>query len=185
MASVSASSGKSRHATADNEHFLLVLRATASAISCAGIATLQARQLLITQTATPLGEAAVIQATSGLATAYSLGSVAEFFLSPVFGRMSDRFGRKPIMLFFMVGPAIMRTLCALVEHPVTRIRLLPLLCDSFRRMMPFFATHQPTQPRIPRLGDSRGSSDMTGPALDSLELEVVGLRICAGHWLLA
>ena len=111
---------------AQDQHFLLALRATASAISCAGVATLQARQLLITQTASPLGEAAVVQATSGLATAYSLGSVAEFFLSPVFGKMSDRFGRKPILLFFMIGPAIMRTLCALVEQPVARIRLLPL-----------------------------------------------------------
>ena len=119
-------SRRSRNALADNPDFMRILRATASAISCAGVATLQARQLLITQTASPLGEAAVVQATSGLATAYSLGSVAEFFLSPVFGKMSDRFGRKPILLFFMIGPAIMRTLCALVEQPVARIRLLPL-----------------------------------------------------------
>ncbi|CAE7263106.1 tetA [Symbiodinium microadriaticum] len=117
---------------AQDQHFLLALRATASAISCAGVATLQARQLLITQTASPLGEAAVVQATSGLATAYSLGSVAEFFLSPVFGKMSDRFGRKPILLFFMIGPAIMRTLCALVEQPVARIRLLWLDFASAR-----------------------------------------------------
>jgi len=125
-------SRRSRNALADNPDFMRILRATASAISCAGVATLQARQLLITQTASPLGEAAVVQATSGLATAYSLGSVAEFFLSPVFGKMSDRFGRKPILLFFMIGPAIMRTLCALVEQPVARIRLLWLDFASAR-----------------------------------------------------
>ncbi|CAE7291228.1 tetA [Symbiodinium sp. CCMP2456] len=127
-----ASRSRIRNALADNPDFMRILRATASAISCAGVATLQARQLLITQTASPLGEAAVVQATSGLATAYSLGSVAEFFLSPVFGKMSDRFGRKPILLFFMIGPAIMRTLCALVEQPVARIRLLWLDFASAR-----------------------------------------------------
>lgn len=127
-----ASRSRNRNALADNPDFMRILRATASAISCAGVATLQARQLLITQTASPLGEAAVVQATSGLATAYSLGSVAEFFLSPVFGKMSDRFGRKPILLFFMIGPAIMRTLCALVEQPVARIRLLWLDFASAR-----------------------------------------------------
>eukprot|EP00439_Symbiodinium_sp_Y106_P076094 s563_g15.t1 len=138
VSSAMVSRNSSRN-TAQDQHFLLALRATASAISCAGVATLQARQLLITQTASPLGEAAVVQATtavvqatSGLATAYSLGSVAEFFLSPVFGKMSDRFGRKPILLFFMIGPAIMRTLCALVEQPVARIRLLWLDFASAR-----------------------------------------------------
>ena len=131
----SPSAGKSRNDTIDNQYFLLVLKATSAAISSAGIATLQARQLLITQTAGPLGEDAVVQATSGLATAYSLGSVVEFFLSPLFGKLSDRFGRKPIMLFFMIGPAIMRTLCALVEQPMARIRLLPLLSSQFGSLL--------------------------------------------------
>ncbi len=107
-------------------HFMRVLKFTAAAISCAGTATLQARQLLITQTAAPFGENALTQATSGLATAYSLGSVVEFFLSPTFGRLSDRFGRKPMMLFLMVGPALMRAMCALVKKPFFRIRLLTL-----------------------------------------------------------
>ena len=107
-------------------HFMRVLKFTAAAISCAGTATLQARQLLITQTAAPFGENALTQATSGLATAYSLGSVVEFFLSPTFGRLSDRFGRKPMMLFLMVGPALMRAMCALVRKPFIRIRLLTL-----------------------------------------------------------
>ncbi|CAJ1363533.1 unnamed protein product, partial [Effrenium voratum] len=113
-------------------NFMAVLRATAAAISCAGTATLQARQLLITQTAQPLGEEAVVQATSGLATAYSLGSVVEFFLSPVFGSLSERYGRKPMVLFLMIGPAIMRVLCATVTQPVARIRLLWLDFASAR-----------------------------------------------------
>lgn len=106
--------------------FMRSLRATTAAIFAAGTATLQARQLLITQTATPFGEATVTQATSGLATAYSLGSVVEFFLSPLFGRLSDRMGRKPLVLFLMIGPAIMRSLCALIQQPYARIRLLTL-----------------------------------------------------------
>eukprot|EP00434_Breviolum_minutum_P021615 symbB.v1.2.019078.t1/scaffold1542.1/size112718/13 len=113
-------------------HFMRVLKFTAAAISCAGTATLQARQLLITQTAAPFGENALTQATSGLATAYSLGSVVEFFLSPTFGRLSDRFGRKPMMLFLMVGPALMRAMCALVKKPFFRIRLLWLDFASAR-----------------------------------------------------
>ena len=117
-------SSLARHNGADN--FMVSLRAIAAAISCAGTATLQARQLLITQTATPFGESALTQATSGLATAYSLGSVVEFFLSPSFGRVSDRFGRKPVMLFLMIGPALMRALCAVVKEPFLRIRLLTL-----------------------------------------------------------
>eukprot|EP00438_Fugacium_kawagutii_P035585 Skav224925 [mRNA] locus=scaffold2105:37197:41115:+ [translate_table: standard] len=119
-----------RSNNADN--FMHMLRAIAAAISCAGTATLQARQLLITQTAAPFGEGALTQATSGLATAYSLGSVVEFFLSPSFGRFSDRFGRKPVMLFLMIGPALMRTLCAMVKDPYFRIRLLWLDFASAR-----------------------------------------------------
>lgn len=111
---------------------MVSLRAIAAAISCAGTATLQARQLLITQTAAPFGESALTQATSGLATAYSLGSVVEFFLSPSFGRLSDRFGRKPVMLFLMIGPALMRALCAVVKEPFFRIRLLWLDFASAR-----------------------------------------------------
>lgn len=110
------------------EHFMRALRVTVAAISGAGTATLQARQLLITKTAEPYGEDAVVEATTGLATAYSLGSVIEFILSPLFGRLSDRFGRKPLVLFLMIGPACMRTLCAVVNRPRARIRLLILFC---------------------------------------------------------
>ena len=52
--------------------------------------------------------------------------VVEFFLSPVFGSLSERYGRKPMVLFLMIGPAIMRVLCATVTQPVARIRLLTL-----------------------------------------------------------
>lgn len=115
---------------------MVSLRAIAAAISCAGTATLQARQLLITQTAAPFGESALTQATSGLATAYSLGSVVEFFLSPSFGRLSDRFGRKPVMLFLMIGPALMRALCAVVKEPFFRIRLLTLFWSLACSLLP-------------------------------------------------
>ncbi|CAK9048756.1 unnamed protein product [Durusdinium trenchii] len=114
------------------EHFMRALRVTVAAISGAGTATLQARQLLITKTAEPYGEDAVVEATTGLATAYSLGSVIEFILSPLFGRLSDRFGRKPLVLFLMIGPACMRTLCAVVNRPRARIRLLWLDFASAR-----------------------------------------------------
>eukprot|EP00746_Dinoflagellata_sp_MGD_P090435 gnl/MRDRNA2_/MRDRNA2_35719_c0_seq1.p1 gnl/MRDRNA2_/MRDRNA2_35719_c0~~gnl/MRDRNA2_/MRDRNA2_35719_c0_seq1.p1 ORF type:complete len:410 (-),score=35.18 gnl/MRDRNA2_/MRDRNA2_35719_c0_seq1:332-1525(-) len=71
-------------------------------------------------------------ATSGLATAFSVGSMIEIFISPYFGRFSDRYGRKPLLLSFLVGPTLMRTLCVLIKHPMTRIRLLWLDFVSVR-----------------------------------------------------
>lgn len=104
--------------------FEFVLQSAMVSIFAAGLATMQARQLLITQTAQPLGEASVTMAVSGLATAYSLGSLAELFLSPSFGKLSDRIGRKPVLLSLLVGPAIMRSISALVQRPMLRIRML-------------------------------------------------------------
>lgn len=109
-----------------------ILRLVMTGVFSAGTATMQARQLLITSTAMPLGEAAVLAATTGLATAYSLGSLAEFLLSPLLGKSSDHWGRKPVLLSLFVGPACMRLLCATVRHPGTRIRLLWLDFASAR-----------------------------------------------------
>jgi len=94
---------------------MTILRPAMVTILAAGTATLQARQLLITQTAQPLGKEAVTAATAGLATAFSVGSFVEFLLSPTYGKISDRFGRKPLFLSFLIGPALMRTLCVLVK----------------------------------------------------------------------
>jgi len=103
---------------------MTILRPAMVTILAAGTATLQARQLLITQTAQPLGKEAVTAATAGLATAFSVGSFVEFLLSPTYGKISDRFGRKPLFLSFLIGPALMRTLCVLVKSPWLRIRVL-------------------------------------------------------------
>jgi len=104
--------------------FMTILRPAMVTILAAGTATLQARQLLITQTAQPLGPEGVTAATAGLATAFSVGSFVEFLLSPTYGKISERFGRKPLFLSFLIGPALMRTLCVMVKNPWLRIRVL-------------------------------------------------------------
>lgn len=120
---------------------MLYIRPYIALILAAGYANLQARQVLIAQTAKPLGEKAVMMATSGLATAFSVGSMIEVFISPYFGRFSDRYGRKPLLLSFLVGPTVMRMLCVLIKHPMTRIRLLWLDFVSVRTIgvQPTFA----------------------------------------------
>mmetsp|Transcript_27442 Transcript_27442/g.68728 ORF Transcript_27442/g.68728 Transcript_27442/m.68728 type:complete len:389 (+) Transcript_27442:41-1207(+) len=119
-------------AAGSTSSFEVVLQSAMVAILAAGTATMQARQLLITQSAEPFGEAAVISANTGLATAYSLGSLAELLLSPTFGSLSDRFGRKPVLLSLLVGPACMRFLCAMITEPRLRIRMLWLDFASAR-----------------------------------------------------
>eukprot|EP00404_Azadinium_spinosum_P000177 CAMPEP_0180418144 /NCGR_PEP_ID=MMETSP1036_2-20121128/1410_1 /TAXON_ID=632150 /ORGANISM="Azadinium spinosum, Strain 3D9" /LENGTH=270 /DNA_ID=CAMNT_0022423221 /DNA_START=90 /DNA_END=900 /DNA_ORIENTATION=- len=120
-----ASSGAEAPSDDDRAGTLMtVLRPAMITILAAGTATLQARQLLIAQTAKPMGEAAVMSATAGLATAFSLGSFLEFLISPTYGKISDRFGRKPLFLSFLIGPALVRTLCVLITNPYLRIRTL-------------------------------------------------------------
>mmetsp|Transcript_85696 Transcript_85696/g.239500 ORF Transcript_85696/g.239500 Transcript_85696/m.239500 type:complete len:474 (+) Transcript_85696:62-1483(+) len=127
-----ASKAQDEEERVDAKRFEVVLQSAMVGVLAAGTATLQARQLLVTQTATPLGEEAVLAASGGLARAYSLGSLAELFLSPSFGRFSERFGRKPVLLSLLVGPACMRSLCVAIKQPSTRIRMLCLDFASAR-----------------------------------------------------
>lgn len=104
--------------------FMTVLNPAMLTILAAGTATLQARQMLIAQTAQPLGAEAVTNATKGLATAFSIGSLVEFLVSPLYGKISESVGRKPLFLSFLIGPAAMRTLCVITKPPNLRIPLL-------------------------------------------------------------
>mmetsp|Transcript_100070 Transcript_100070/g.173730 ORF Transcript_100070/g.173730 Transcript_100070/m.173730 type:complete len:424 (+) Transcript_100070:65-1336(+) len=106
------------------DKMMAVLSPAMLTILAAGTATLQARQMLIAQTAQPMGAEAVTAATKGLATAFSIGSLVEFLISPIFGKMSEKYGRKPIFLSFLLGPAATRALCVLIKPPNLRIPML-------------------------------------------------------------
>jgi len=106
------------------QRFMLVLRPAMLIVMSAATATMQARQLLISQTAAELGPEAVTAATKGLATAFSAGSLIEFFASPIYGKFSETFGRRPLFLGFLIGPAISRTLCVLVRDPSYAIPMI-------------------------------------------------------------
>lgn len=157
------------------------IRPSMALLFAAGYANLQARQLLITQTVQPMGEAAVLSATRGLATSFSIGSIIEFFLSPYFGRFSDRVGRKPMLLSFLVGPSIIRSLCVLVKRPQTRVYLLWLDFMSVRTI-----GLQPTQAVVstmisdvvPVSGQPRARAQVTA----SIALGQVIGNYAAGWW---
>eukprot|EP00427_Karlodinium_veneficum_P003929 CAMPEP_0169171368 /NCGR_PEP_ID=MMETSP1015-20121227/62687_1 /TAXON_ID=342587 /ORGANISM="Karlodinium micrum, Strain CCMP2283" /LENGTH=157 /DNA_ID=CAMNT_0009244579 /DNA_START=18 /DNA_END=488 /DNA_ORIENTATION=- len=87
----------------EGKKFMNVLRPAMFTVMAAGTATLQARQMLIAQTAQPLGPETVAMATQGLATAFSVGSLVELFVSPIYGQISEKFGRKPLFCSFLVG----------------------------------------------------------------------------------
>lgn len=106
------------------DKMMAVLSPAMLTILAAGTATLQARQMLIAQTAQPLGAEAVTNATKGLATAFSIGSLVEFLISPMFGKISEMYGRKPLFLAFLIGPATTRALCVLIKPPDVRIPML-------------------------------------------------------------
>lgn len=116
----------------ESKRLMRVIQPSVFLLLAAGYANLQARQMLITHTVQHMGEEVVLSATRGLATSFSIGSIIEFFLSPYFGRFSDRFGRKPMLISFLVGPTIMRTLCVLVKQPQARVYLLWLDFVSVR-----------------------------------------------------
>eukprot|EP00931_Biecheleriopsis_adriatica_P072909 TRINITY_DN47291_c0_g1_i1.p1 TRINITY_DN47291_c0_g1~~TRINITY_DN47291_c0_g1_i1.p1 ORF type:complete len:433 (+),score=41.93 TRINITY_DN47291_c0_g1_i1:53-1351(+) len=104
--------------------FMFVLRPAMLVVMSAGTATMQARQLLVSQTVAHQGPETVTMATKGLATAFSVGSLIEFFISPIYGKISETFGRKPLFLGFLIGPAISRMLCVLVRDPSYAIPML-------------------------------------------------------------
>jgi MFS family permease len=108
----------------EGKKFMTVLRPAMFTVMAAGTATLQARQMLIAQTAQPLGPEMVQKATAGLATAFSVGSLIELFISPVYGQISENFGRKPLFCSFLVIPATTRVLCVAISEPSMAIPML-------------------------------------------------------------
>jgi len=132
MAAASHGTGEEESSDCDSHRLMQCLQPSMALILAAGYANLQARLLLTAQTAQPMGEKAVMEATKGLASAFSVGSMLEFLTSPILGRISDQYGRKPLMLSLLVGPTIMRALCVLVKHPTARLWLLWLDFVSVR-----------------------------------------------------
>lgn len=108
----------------EGKKFMKVLRPAMFTVMAAGTATLQARQMLIAQTAQPLGPETVAMATKGLATAFSVGSLVELFVSPIYGQISEAFGRKPLFCSFLVIPATTRVLCVAISEPNIAIPML-------------------------------------------------------------
>lgn len=106
--------------------FEAVLQSAMAVLLTAGTATMQARSLLLTATAQPLGEEAVLRANAGLSTAFSLGSLLELLVGPNLQKLSDRVGRKRVFMALLTGPALVRTLCILIKEPWMRIRMLQL-----------------------------------------------------------
>src|SRR6266853_6270698 len=56
-------------------------------------------------------------------------SAMQFVFSPVWGRLSDRYGRRPILLISMAGAAVSYVLFALasgISHPLSALGLLLL-----------------------------------------------------------
>jgi MFS family permease len=112
------------NAADEGKTFMNVLRPAMFTVMAAGTATLQARQMLIAQTAQPLGPETVAMATQGLATAFSVGSLVELFVSPIYGQISEKFGRKPLFCSFLVIPATTRVLCVAISEPKLAIPML-------------------------------------------------------------
>mmetsp|Transcript_74976 Transcript_74976/g.237067 ORF Transcript_74976/g.237067 Transcript_74976/m.237067 type:complete len:476 (-) Transcript_74976:35-1462(-) len=101
------------------------LRPTIMLLLMAGNMALQARPLLAVQSAGDPEAAA--RARTQLANAASLGSLGEFLMGPLFGRLSDQIGRKPFLAFHVLAPtAAWLAVCASGSSPMARLRLLYL-----------------------------------------------------------
>lgn len=54
----------------------------------------------------------------GLSLLFSCFSIAQFFSTPILGRISDRYGRKPVLLFCLLGTAISLAVFAMAQSVV-------------------------------------------------------------------
>src|SRR5690242_14874424 len=54
----------------------------------------------------------------GISLLFTCYSIAQFFATPILGRLSDRFGRKPLLLFSIAGTALSLALLALTKNAV-------------------------------------------------------------------
>ena len=85
---------------------------------------MQARPLLAIECCKHLPPDAQAAAPVGLANAAFFGGIGDMALRPVIGRMSDRLGLLPVLLFYLGIPALLRLAVALAPVPTLRHRML-------------------------------------------------------------
>ena len=103
-------------------------------IVCGGQLLNQSRPLLVNQITN--GDAT--RTATLLARFAGLGGAAEFILNPIMGRLSDRFGRRPLLLLSPITCAALRALVFLVPGSTTVIMIERMLSSAV--VTGFFST---------------------------------------------
>ena len=108
-------------------------------------------------------------------------AIAQFFAAPVLGMLSDRFGRRPVIVLSVFGVALEFVMCAVAPNIswllVARV-LCGLTCGAQAAAMAYVADVTPPQDRTKSYGwlnAAAWTGVILGPALGGL-LAVVGIR---------
>merc|ERR1719487_1420769 len=83
----------------------------------------QARPLLALECVQGAGQASRQAVLVHLANFAGLGSIADLILGPLFGRLSDQYGRKPFYMLFLTTPPLLKLLVILTPSSSPKLKL--------------------------------------------------------------